>query len=731
MIKRRKTRKTRPFVEGLEERSLLSAAAVEPPVKVFAYRTPQGAHVTIRLFGAGTLAGTSVSPDGALNLEYNDTAIDTAIVGRVQGGNGQAYLASIHDPSIPIGDISGVGTHYIGTINLKNFNLIPGGDVNLTAGVGSLFLNSMASNSQIHASALPVALVEAAAEGVAVTSTTATIASTTTTTSAGSGAVTIGAGGATGTGFNPVGGGAGTNAGVGGLSGFVGLPGFNGIGGTISTGSTILSTATPTFQPATGFGGVTTAARAGSIGGTLPFGGVSSGPGAGGGTAARGGVGVSTVNVVSIPGTPSAGFGGFNTPSVGNVSYVATGAGINPAGTVGPSFGTSSATPVNGFKPAFGQEAMGVNIMVNHVNAQAQQFPAVGDPQIYGYDPTTNSLIRFDALTGNSTMMIPLSGFIPSSTAGVSLGRDAGSLVVLVGDATTIDAFNASTGAFVGGFSTADLASKGITSIDGLASTDVNTYVIDSTSNTTGTVVQIDLTKSLATGSAVAIGAPYSPKNHFFLSGAATGVPAKPVLYLGGTAAFISATPDQVQNGVLAATYQNGNLTEQTRGQLTQPASVAAPNPTSIPRALGSVEENLALDTGVQNGVNVVQLYSATSLAHIGTITLKDPNLLTDLSGSFHPELAGTALVDVQGNLRSFRSLKANGLVVNDNGFLNLVQINSLANSEVIGQPVGHTRIHMRNNVLILSADRVVGIRGGVFTVPNLLPVGPLTLPRD
>ncbi len=607
----------RPVLEGLEDRRLLSGGVSTPPLKELAYSTPQGSRVTITLYGPGTLAGSTESADGALNLVYEGTTSASGIIARVGGRSRTAYLATIKDAAIPLGDLSGVGATPVGIVNLRNFNLIPGGAINMTGGVGSLFLNSMASNSQVHLSSI-------------ITTTT----SAGTTESSGSLASTQ----------------------------------------SVATTPSASSTSPPAFS-------------------------------------------------LTSPSSSSSTSASATTP-VTSVSTFATS--ISSTSTT-----TITKITVPGVKPSFGQDATGANVVINHINAQAQQFPAVGDPQIYGYDPTSNSLIRFDALTGNATLTIPLSGFMATSTAGVSLGRDAGSLVVLAGSGTTIDAFNASTGAFVGGFSTADLASKGITSVDGLASTDVNTYVIDSTSNTTGTVVQIDLTKSLATGSAVAIGAPYSPKNHFFLSGAATGVPAKPVLYLGGTAAFISATPDQVQNGVLAATYQNGNLTEQTRGQLTQPASVAAPNPTSIPRALGSVEENLALDTGVQNGVNVVQLYSATSLAHIGTITLKDPNLLTDLSGSFHPELAGTALVDVQGNLRSFRSLKANGLVVNDNGFLNLVQINSLANSEVIGQPVGHTRIHMRNNVLILSADRVVGIRGGVFTVPNLLPVGPLTLPRD
>ncbi len=607
----------RPVLEGLEDRRLLSGGATPPPLKELAYSTPQGSRVTITLFGPGTLAGSTESADGALNLVYEGTTSASGIIARVGGRSRTAYLATIKDAAIPLGDLSGIGATPVGIVNLRNFNLIPGGAINMTGGVGSLFLNSMASNSQVHLSSI-------------ITTTT----SAGTTESSGSLASTQ----------------------------------------SVATTSSASSTSSPAFSLTSPSSSTTTSASA-------------------------------TTPVTSV-----------STTATSNSSTSTT---------------TITKITVAGVKPSFGQQATGVNVVINQINAQSQQFPAVGDPQIYGYDSTSNALIRFDALTGNVQQTIPLSGFMPTSTAGVSLGRDAGSLVVLVGDATTIDAFNASTGAFVGGFSTADLASKGITAIDGLASNDTQTYVIDSTSGSTGTVLGIDLTKSLATGSAVVVGEPFIPQKEFFLGGGATGISARPGIYLAGTGHFNTLTPLSLENGVMTAIAQRGPLTEQTRAVLPGPASVAALNPTVPLHALGGVEQNLALDTGVQNGVNVVELYSPATLKQQGTLTLKDPNLLTDLSGSFHPELAGTALVDVQGNLRSFRSQRANGLVLNDNGFLNLVQISSLGNSEVIGQPVGHTHIHMRNNVLILSANRVVGIRGGVFTVPNIQAVGPLSLPNN
>ena len=69
--------------------------------------------------------------------------------------------------------------------------------------------------------------------------------------------------------------------------------------------------------------------------------------------------------------------------------------------------------------------------------------------------------------------------------------------------------------------------------------------------------------------------------------------------------------------------------------------------------------------------------------------------------------------------------------MINDNGFLNLVQIYKATNSEVIGQPLGHAKIRYRKNVLLLSSGRDVGNRGGVQANPSLQPVGPLSLPNS
>ena len=112
-----------------------------------------------------------------------------------------------------------------------------------------------------------------------------------------------------------------------------------------------------------------------------------------------------------------------------------------------------------------------------------------------------------------------------------------------------------------------------------------------------------------------------------------------------------------------------------------------------IGEALGSVDGSLALVTGASNGTNTVTLYNPSTLASRGTLTLVDPDLITALSGNFRTDLAGSALVDIQGDVQSIRSGTANGLVLNDTGNLALVKLNRITNSEVVGLPISHLEI--------------------------------------
>src|SRR5208337_1650435 len=93
------------------------------------------------------------------------------------------------------------------------------------------------------------------------------------------------------------------------------------------------------------------------------------------------------------------------------------------------------------------------------------------------------------------------------------------------------------------------------------------------------------------------------------------------------------------------------------------------------------------------------------------TVPFTDP--ITDLSESFRPELNGStangtgpALIDVQGTIQSVRGLTANGLVLNNTGYLNLIRIGQISNSTILAQPIGHilTPLSQRSNdVLLIS----------------------------
>ena len=122
-----------------------------------------------------------------------------------------------------------------------------------------------------------------------------------------------------------------------------------------------------------------------------------------------------------------------------------------------------------------------------------------------------------------------------------------------------------------------------------------------------------------------------------------------------------------------------------------------------------------------------MQLYGQITLTSRGAIVLNYPNQLSDLSGTFRPDLAGNVVIDVQGNVQSIRGTDAKGLVINDAGNLNLVGFQRMSNSTIVGEPVSHIHIPHRTNVSISSTARSVGGRNGVTYVPGLQEIGPLS----
>jgi hypothetical protein len=352
-------------------------------------------------------------------------------------------------------------------------------------------------------------------------------------------------------------------------------------------------------------------------------------------------------------------------------------------------------------------------------------------PEVFGYDPVANSLIRFDTVTGAQLSSIPLAG-LGSMTTGVALGRNHGRLVALIGNSSTVFAFDAISGALVGQFSTANVS--GFNSVDGIGSTDNRTVLLDSSAGPFGMAQLIDVTASLAAGQVVPIGAAFSPQREFGFSGGMSGVAGSNTIYATGAAFFDTFQPNLTQAGVMALNTTGGKLSESSRTAIKSngnfvnagPLGTAQSNPTN---ALGSIDQSLALVTGVSNGKNVVTLYNPSTQSSQGTITLNDPNRLNGLSESFRPDLVDSALLDVQGNLQSLRGVSAQGLVFNAEGYANLVKFHNVSDSTFVALPFAHAEIAHRSNVTILSSPRSVQGRNGVTIKANLQPVGPLSLP--
>jgi hypothetical protein len=134
---------------------------------------------------------------------------------------------------------------------------------------------------------------------------------------------------------------------------------------------------------------------------------------------------------------------------------------------------------------------------------------------------------------------------------------------------------------------------------------------------------------------------------------------------------------------------------------------------------------------GVDGGKNLVNLVSRTTLARVGSTELDYPNRLSGLSESFRPELTGTAIFDIQGDVQAFLAQDARGLVLNTLGTLHLVGINRARDSFIAGFPLNHVYLGpgSRNVSLVTPAPRPPGTRPDVTVIPNLPPIGPLFIP--
>lgn len=704
----RNQRRARPSIEGLEGRALLTAGpssakkvqaaasgvaapAVGPATitaqnsHLIAYTAADGARVQVRLTGPGNLTGTTVDSSGNLNIVFGATSIFTQIRGTVRGGSGQASLGSIRNTNVPLNSLTGVGGELMGRISLPQFNLVAGGNVNLTAGVNEVYLNSVASNSQMHLRDTPLnttlgispSIDPLTGAGLGYAGNQPYRSTSTTT---GSGTSTTSNANAT-------------------------------TGSTATTGTTTTSTS-PLDPTTTGFGG----GNVGLINGAIPI--------------------INTVgNGQNFRGTP-----GLSQSAVSfgrNLSYTFESANANAiqltsvAGSFTP--GSNLIEPRDLSLAGFNHvPPPGVILQINHVGGSTATAGApLGDPQVYGFDPSTNTLVRFDATTGAvlGTIAVPTNA-ANNAFGGVALARVNGEQVVLVGAGNVVRAYDATTQVLVGQFTTRQ-------AVGGIATTSRGTVLFNPNGGPNGVAQVINVAASLASGTTVTAGAFFVPTREFTLGGGATGVAGRDNVYALGSGFFDTAQPNLMQAGVLALGISPSSSTPLAEASRTVLSSGGLPVPASggaitgdASRALGSIESNLAVDAGVANNQNSIVLVNPLTLTPQGSVNFNYPNPLSDLSESFHPEIAGTALIDVQGNVQYFLGKTVNGLVFNDAGNLNKFQATSVANSSIVGEPISHINIKQRTNTSVVSTSRLIGDRNGVTVNSNLRQIGPLVLPE-
>jgi hypothetical protein len=370
----------------------------------------------------------------------------------------------------------------------------------------------------------------------------------------------------------------------------------------------------------------------------------------------------------------------------------------------------------------------GIEIRINRVDAGPTTTPPFGNPQVFAVDPSAKTLIRFDTVTGASTLTVPIPSLTDTSPP-VGLATSGNELLVLVGNGQEVLAYHSVTGAFAGSFTTTNLAGIGFNEVDGIGSSLTRTLLTD----TGGIGVRIDVTASLVQGQAVQVDGSVVPQREFVLNGDATGLAGSNVIYANGAAHFDTFQPSLYQFGVLALTPLGPGFAEQSRtaipGFINAGSDGLLPNPSF---GFGSVDASLAELGPLTGGKNFITLRSPTTLAVTSVVTLNYPAQLSGLSESLHPELSDSSLIDVSGNLRRFIGKEIHGLVVNARGAVNLVSVHTAVDTAFIGRPLNHVEFVKKENVQLISTSRGVNgkIRRNEVTInKNLTPTGPLVIP--
>jgi hypothetical protein len=662
---RTQAKRTRPALEGLEERKLLSRASSAAAAassssgvfsqdnRVFSYMTPTGGQAVIQVIGLGNLVGTSLTSSGALELVYADTNAYSKIAGKVTGGGGHAPLESIQNARLiaagASNTLSGQGGDVVDAFLLSQFDLIDGGRINLTPGVTSLVLDSIGADTQTNLRTLPP-------PPPTTTTTLATSSLVVGTSPSGTSSITV---------FRE-----------------------------FATSTSTSSSSDTTLQ----------ALQSTTV--TNPY-------------------EVSTTYVTNGNGSQTlTGISGTFT-SAGNI--------VEPL---------PAADPIQTVPPA----PPGVILKVNHIHGDlSAPINLQTDPKVFGYDPTTGEVIRFDLNLNSKTGVVdptwtPIDVPGDPAAAGLDLAWNGTQRDVLVSSGTNVYAYNATSGAFAGSFT--DVGSfMGSLPINSVAGTDILTVL---GSYQTNQLYAINLTASLASGIAQpATGnpQPFTPQAQFTLLGGLTSSPGTNIVFATIAAHLDSTQPNMTQLGIQAVSTASvatvpgqGSVLSNEFSPLANTAikqfnafvNVPADQPATSPPgpALGSIDQSLALVVSASGGTNTVDTEN-------GTFTFYYPNALAGLSETFRPDLVGSALIDIQGTVQSVRGGTATGMVLNDTGNLNLVKFQYVSNSSIVGQPIGHIQFKNRSHVLIMSPKRAIAGRNGVTINNNLHEIGPLSQPND
>ena len=143
----------------------------------------------------------------------------------------------------------------------------------------------------------------------------------------------------------------------------------------------------------------------------------------------------------------------------------------------------------------------GVVVAIDHVKGVTPAPDLLTDPRIFGYDPVTGQVLRFQLNLPAETGVVDTS-FAPIAVAGspadvgVAIGRDNERLVLLVDTGTTVSVYDATYGTSLGSFS----VPAGFSSI---GSTDAETVIGSTTANQ---LQMLDVNASLAAGTVVGAG---------------------------------------------------------------------------------------------------------------------------------------------------------------------------------------------------------------------------------